>query len=144
MQTASFNFWWKWLIAVAVYIIVFGLFLLMFPDLTVKGFSLLVYADSTTISGFSSVAVAYIKLVHAVLGAVMIGWATLILFVLLNVFRQNPPLGWKLVTYSALAWFVPDTLYSLLSGFWQNAALNLVFAVLLAVPLMALRRHVKT
>lgn len=142
MQTAAFNFWWKWLIAVAVYIIVFGLFLLMFPDLTIQGFSLLVYADSTAMSGFSSVAVAYIKLVHAVLGAVMIGWATLILFVLLNVFRQNPPLGWKLVTYSVLAWFVPDTLYSLLSGFWQNAVLNLVFAVLFAVPLIALRRHV--
>ena len=38
---------------------------------------------------------------------------------------------------SLLAWFVPDTALSLLSGFWQNAALNLVFAVLFALPLAA-------
>ena len=36
---------------------------------------------------------------------------------------------------------MPDTLYSLLSGFWPNAVLNAGFALLFAVPLLALRRH---
>ena len=114
---------------------------MLFPHLTQQSFSLLIYADSSVIHGFGIEAQAYIRLVHAVLGAVMVGWAALILFVLLTVFRQNPELGWKLVTYSVLAWFIPDTLYSLVSGFWQNAVLNLVFAVLFALPLIALRRY---
>lgn len=47
--------------------------------------------------------------------------------------------GWNVVAGSLLAWFVPDTIFSLWSGFWQNAILNLAFATLFAVPLAALR-----
>jgi hypothetical protein len=34
-------------------------------------------------------------------------------------------------------WFVTDTVLSLATGFWQNAVLNVVLAVLFAVPLAA-------
>lgn len=48
-------------------------------------------------------------------------------------------MGWNLIALSVAAWFVPDTSYSLLSGFWQNAVLNTVFAGLFAIPLWATR-----
>jgi hypothetical protein len=41
---------------------------------------------------------------------------------------------------SALAWFIPDTSYSLISGFWQNAVLNLAFAMLFALPLWMIKK----
>ncbi|MFM8411597.1 MAG: hypothetical protein ACKOCT_15140, partial [Alphaproteobacteria bacterium] len=47
--------------------------------------------------------------------------------------------GWNVVAGSLAAWFVPDTLYSLWSGFWPNAVLNFSFATLFALPLAALR-----
>lgn len=46
-------------------------------------------------------------------------------------------MGWRIIALSVAAWFVPDTAYSLWSGFWQNAVLNLAFLILFAVPLGA-------
>jgi hypothetical protein len=142
LQSASLNFWWKWLFGLAVYIILLGLFFLLFPDLTVWGFSLMFYSNVSKMSGFGEDAVSYIKLVHAVLGAVMVGWGALILMVLLTTFRQNLAIGCKTIAFSALAWFIPDTTYSLISGFWQNAVFNLLFALLFATPLIALQKHI--
>ena len=138
--SAPMDFWWRWLVAVAAGLVVFGLVLVVLPTFTLAGFSLLIYANTQHLGGFDPGAVAYIQLVHAVLGAVMVGWGTLLLLVLLSTFRQNPAIGCKTIAASALAWFVPDTAYSLVSGFWQNAAFNLVFAMLFAVPLLAIKR----
>lgn len=44
-----------------------------------------------------------------------------------------------MLVISLVAWFVPDTLYSLASGFWPNAVLNSVFALVFALPLWATR-----
>jgi hypothetical protein len=120
----------------------FGLFFLLFPDLTVRGFSLIFYSNVSKMSGFGEESVSYIKLIHAVLGATMIGWGGLILMVLLTTFRQNLAIGCKTIAFSALAWFIPDTTYSLIAGFWQNAVLNLLFALLFAIPLVALQKHI--
>jgi len=38
---------------------------------------------------------------------------------------------------SLAAWYFPDTLFSLWTGYWPNAVLNSVFALLFAVPLVA-------
>ena len=48
--------------------------------------------------------------------------------------------GWFTITVSVLAWFIPDTAFSLWSGFWQNAVFNTVFVVLFAIPLAATYR----
>ena len=80
---------------------------------------------------------AYITVVHGVLGAVMFGWGMSLLLVLLRFFQQGRREGWLILSASVTAWFVPDTLFSLWTGFWQNAVLNLVFALLFAIPLVA-------
>ena len=48
--------------------------------------------------------------------------------------------GWNAIAVSAMAWFIPDTVYSLWSWVWQNALLNLVIALLLAISLLATYR----
>jgi hypothetical protein len=53
--------------------------------------------------------------------------------------RQGDRSAWRIFVVSLLAWFVTDTLFSLWSGFWQNALLNGVFALLFAPPLIGLR-----
>jgi hypothetical protein len=55
-------------------------------------------------------------------------------------FAAGAGIGWRIIAVSVVAWFVPDTAYSLWFGFWQNAVLNLVFFVLFAVPLAATHR----
>ncbi|MGD1941778.1 MAG: hypothetical protein ACFB0G_10740 [Leptolyngbyaceae cyanobacterium] len=141
---SQIEFWWRWLVLVSLGVLIFGLILVLLPDFTLKGFSLMIYSSAARISEFGEPAVSYIRLVHAVLGAVMVGWGAALLLVLFGTFRENPSIGWETVTGSVLAWFIPDTTFSLLSGFWQNATLNAVFIVLFAIPLIVIKRSLNS
>jgi len=55
-------------------------------------------------------------------------------------FARGERLGWRVVAASVLAWFVPDSAFSVWSGFWPNAVLNLLFFVVFALPLAATYR----
>ena len=130
----------QWLIAVTFGVMAFGLILVLAPGSTRQGFSMLVYSDADRIAAFGPEAVAYIALVHAVLGAVMFGWGVALLLIVRGLFARGAIEGWQIVAVSVAAWFVPDTAFSLWSGFWQNALLNVVFIILFAVPLAATYR----
>jgi hypothetical protein len=133
------NFWINWLLAVEAGVIVFGLTLVLAPALTRQGFSLLVYASPDRIDSFGAEQVRYISLVHAVIGGVMIGWGAALFYVTRVLLARGARMGWNLITLSVAAWFLPDTAYSLLFGFWQNALLNVTFLTLFAAPLWATR-----
>jgi len=133
--------WSSWLLVLGTSVMIFGLALVLAPGLAREGFSLLVYADAHRISNFGAEAVAYVSLVHAVLGAVMTGWGVVLLFTIRGLFSRGVRLGWQIVAASVAAWFIPDTAFSLWSGFWQNAVLNLILLVLFAVPLAATYRY---
>lgn len=139
-QDPPSTFWVNWLTAVAAGVSVFGLTLVLLPDLASAGFSLLVYADAARISSFGSEAAAYIALAHAVLGSIMVGWGAALVVIVRKIFAQGYKIGWTIVAASVGAWFVPDTIYSIWSGFWPNAVLNAVFLVLFAIPLLATRK----
>jgi len=94
--------------------------------------------------GMTAEAAAYSRFAYGVLGAVMFGWMILAALVVNGPFRGGEPWAWNALAVSLGAWFVVDTAHSLLSGFWQNAVLNAAFALLLAPPLIATRRHFAT
>lgn len=131
--------WWRVLVIVILGLMTFGLALVLFPDFAVKVFGLLVYSSFSQLDSFSPEALRYIKLVHAVLGAVMFGWGLLFLFIVLGPLRQRPRDAWRMIVVSLTAWYLSDTAFSLVSGFWQNAVLNTGIVVLFAVPLIGLR-----
>ena len=135
-------FWWRCLVLTTAGLMVFGLVLVLMPSVAEQMFSLLVYASASHVQAFGPEAVAYIRLVHAVLGCVLFGWGVLFMYLALGHVRKGSKDAWSAFAVSLLAWFVPDTAYSLLSGFWQNAVLNMGFAVLFAMPLLALRSFV--
>ena len=76
---------------------------------------------------------------HAVIGGVMIGWGVALFYVTRSLLTRGERIAWNLVALSVGAWFVPDTSYSLLAGYWQNAMLNTGFLALFALPLWATR-----
>ncbi|MBA1145694.1 hypothetical protein H0Z60_01355 [Ectothiorhodospiraceae bacterium WFHF3C12] len=139
-QHDTLSFWAAWLRVVCAGVALFGLTLVLAPTAARLGFSLLLFRDGARLERFAAEAVAYISLSHAVLGSVMFGWAVLLYFVAAGPFREASPHAWLMVAASVCAWFVPDTLFSLWSGFWQNAVLNAVFATLFAIPLIATYR----
>lgn len=130
----------RWLLAAALGVMAFGLALMLARVASLEGFSSLIYGDAGHIAAFGAGAVEYITLLHAVLGAVMVGWGAALWLVIRGPFARGMREGWRIVALSVAAWFVPDTAFSLWSGFWQNAVLNLVFLVLFAVPLAATYR----
>ena len=133
------RFWINWLLAVSAGVVAFGLVLVIAPSLSRQGFSLLVYASPERIDAFGQEAARYISLAHAVLGGVMVGWGAALFYVTRSLFAGGSTTAWNLIALSVGAWFLPDTSYSLLSGYWQNAVLNTVFLFLFAVPLWATR-----
>jgi hypothetical protein len=54
-------------------------------------------------------------------------------------FVARDPTVWVATTTGLVAWFVSDTTYSVTSGFWENAVLNIIVVAVLAPPLLALR-----
>lgn len=131
--------WRTWLLAASLGVSAFGLMLVVAPSLARRGFSLMIYGSSEAVDGFGVEPARYVSLVTAVLGAVMVGWGLALFHAVRSFFDVRPRATWQLVAGSLLAWFVPDTTYSLASGFWQNAVLNLGFAMMFAVPLWASR-----
>jgi hypothetical protein len=131
----------RWLLATVLGVMIFGLALAIAPGLARQGFSWLIYADAERLSGFGTDAVAYIALMHAVLGCTMFGWGIALLGVVRGLFAHGNPAGWTILAGSVAAWFIPDTAFSLWSGVWQNAGLNLVFVLLFVLPLVATYRN---
>jgi hypothetical protein len=138
MRPASI--WTRWLTAASMGVALFGLSLVLAPALALQGFSFLVYGDPSRLQAMGGEAARYISLAHAVLGAVMFGWGLMLVAVVQRLLAQGSKLGWQLVAGSLAVWFVPDTAYSLISGYWQNAVLNIGFALLFAMPLAATRK----
>lgn len=135
----SSGFWITWLLVVAAGVVAFGLLLVLAPFLARQGFSLLVYGSPDRIDAFGQEAVRYISLAHAVIGGVMVGWGTALFYITKTLLAGGSRIAWNLVALSVAAWFVPDTSYSLLAGYWQNALLNTAFLALFALPLWAMR-----
>jgi hypothetical protein len=132
--------WWLWLVVVSGGVVAAGLVMVLAPGLTRRLFSLLVFASPETIDSFGALPARYIALAHGVLGAVMVGWGVLLLRLLFGPFRRGAREAWITIAVSLTVWFVLDTVLSLAVGFWQNAILNVVIAVLFAVPLGAAYR----
>ena len=133
-----------WLAGAAALVALFGLLLVLAPVATRQGFSLLVYADPSAIEGFGPEAARYSSLAHAVLGGVMFGWGVALWMITHHLVARGQRLGWQIIAVSLAGWYVPDMLYSLASGYWQNAVLNTVFAALFVIPLAWLRPYLRT
>ena len=69
----------------------------------------------------------------------MVDWGAALFYVPRSLFARKSTDVWNLIALPRGAWFFPDTPYSLLSGYWQNAVLDIVFLFLFAVPLWATR-----
>ena len=129
--------WVRWLQLASAVVVLFGLSLIVFQALGLRFFSLLLYQDAQHLVSATGGLVPYLKLLHAVLGAVLVGWGVAMWILASTLFAQGKTIGWVALALHLLAWFLPDTLVSLLSGFWQNAALNAGFAFLFTPPLAA-------
>lgn len=130
-------FWRRWLVFASCGVLVFGLSMVVLPGPTQAMFNYIYLSSPQGKSIFAENAAGYIAFISAVLGAVMFAWSITFLFVLYGPFHRGEKEGWRTLAVSLTAWFIPDTAFSLWSGFWQNAVLNIALLALFAIPLAA-------
>ncbi|MCK6554182.1 hypothetical protein L6Q96_06295 [Candidatus Binatia bacterium] len=131
------TFWFRWLVVATIGVTVFGASMMLAPGLIRAAFGLLTYGSTDALEAFGPEAAAYISFAHGIIGAVMVGWGVALLFVILGPFRRGSREAWLTVAVSLAAWFVPDTIFSVWTGFWPNAILNASLAVVFLIPLAA-------
>lgn len=129
--------WWLWMIAVTAGVALFGASLLLLPVVMRGALNALYFPPPAGPPAMSGQSADYVSFVSGVLGAVMLGWAAMLCLVLAGPFRRGEAEAWRMLVISLAVWFVPDTVFSLAAGFWRNAVLNAVIAVLFAIPLVA-------
>lgn len=136
-------FWLNFLSLTTISTMLSGLVMVLAPDLTKQAFGLMVFQNPAQFETFDKTAIAYIELAHAVMGSLMVGWGALMYLLVQGLLVNGRKEALGMISMSLLLWYVPDTAFSLHSGFWQNAVLNTGFAVMYAIPLVALRKHVR-
>ncbi len=127
------------LVAVIAGVVLFGATLVLLPEPVERLFAWIAYGSADRLDSLGPDAVAYVRLVHAILVAITVGWALTVLAVVAWFWRLDPRRAWLAVAVPAAAWFLLDTGYSLASGFWRNAVFNSAFLLALAVPLFLSR-----
>lgn len=137
----TFELWRRVLMAVLIGVIVFGLGFLFVPDILHGIYGWGVYGAPDAHPAISDDAARYLRLVYAVIGAILVGWGAALLMVAMGSFRRREREGWNIIALSAVVWYVLDTALSLILGFPFNAALNTVFIVGIILPLAATYRH---
>ena len=85
----------------------------------------------------------YLRLPYMVLGAVMAGWAFLMIQIVRGPLKEGSVWAWTFLTQSLSLWFVLDTGMSLVLGYPTHALFNIPFAVALGIPLLRLKAHVR-
>jgi hypothetical protein len=76
------------------------------------------------------------RILNAVLGGVLVGWSTLLYWLVQGPIPKQVPGAKRAFVASVLVWFLLDTSGSLASGWWENAVLNLVLLAGLLLPLI--------
>jgi len=74
-----------------------------------------------------------------VTGAVLVGWAAMMLVLLTSRSTSSLPDTWRALAIGLVAWFVVDGIVSIAAGAFGNLVLNLGFVALFAPPLTATR-----
>jgi hypothetical protein len=119
--------------------IIFGSVLVALPWIAQSLFALMVFGATDYPVSFSDEAMSYIRLAHAVMGAVIVGWFILVLWVVRSQLARGTPDAWRALTACLGTWFILDTAFSLVTGYWQNAALNTTILMLFLPGLVATR-----
>ncbi len=81
---------------------------------------------------------------NAILGGIMVGWATLMYFVAAGPIAQGNMKITRQMIISIVMWFCIDSTGSYLSRLPGNIVLNVIFMAILSIPLLALSKDPKT
>ncbi len=128
--------WLVWLQVVLAVLFVYGLVLVVAGSFAQSLFTLLGFGPPASIE--STELTAYLRLPFAVLGAVMAGWAAMMLILVRGPLASGVRWALPALAVPLAVWFMLDTGMSLVLGYPTHALFNVPFALALGVPLWRL------
>lgn len=128
--------WLVWLQVVLAVLFVYGLVLVVAGSFAQSLFTLLGFGPPASIE--STELTAYLRLPFAVLGAVMAGWAAMMLILVRGPLASGVRWALPALAVPLAVWFMLDTGMSLILGYPTHALFNVPFALALGVPLWRL------
>ena len=127
----------KWLQVVLFLVLIYSLLLVFAGKTAGSLFSWFGFGPEESIN--TAAVWDYLRLPFMVLGAVMAGWAILMIQIVRGPLKEESTWAWTFLVRSLSLWFVLDTAMSLVLGYPMHAVFNLPFAVALGIPLAQLR-----
>ena len=128
--------WLVWLQVVLAVLFVYGLVLVVAGSFAQSLFTLLGFGPPASIE--STELTAYLRLPFAVLGAVMAGWAAMMLILVRGPLASGVRWALPALAVPLAVWFMLDTGMSLVLDHPTHALFNVPFALALGVPLWRL------
>lgn len=126
-----------WLQVVLVLVLIYSLLLVVAGTTAGSLFSWFGFGPEESID--TDAVRDYLKLPYMVLGAVMAGWALLMIQIVRGPLKENSTWAWNILVRSLTLWFILDTGMSLVLGYPMHALFNVPFAIALGVPLVRLK-----
>lgn len=137
----SIDFWCNALIAAAGLTILMGLSFMLPPFLGMSYFNFLFFGHTGFPEGMGEAGLAYTIFLYGLVGAIVIGWMAPMIYLAHGPIRRGDKTAFNVFCLTIAIWFVIDSLVSIATGFWQNAASNVSLVVLFIVPLLMIRRR---
>ncbi len=136
-----FLFCQRWLLALGVIIVVFGValaFLYSTPLFDIFRTQIdPVFWGAGELTGGT---IAFQQWIYGVLGATMAGWGVCIAFIAAVPFKRKEKWAWNCLALAVSLWFVIDTFLSWRFGALFNVAFNVLIFLAAMLPLLLSRR----
>ena len=141
-----FDFWWKWLVGVTLYLSVFGLVLAIFPQARIMDILFNNQIDPVFWPGglLPEAAESFQSWIYGVLGSVVAGWGIFMFFVVRYPFKAKEKWAWNCMAVAFTLWFVVDTILSATHNAWFNVVFNTILWLLIVIPLLFTRKQFAT
>lgn len=133
-------FWWRWLVAACLNLMVVGLAITFLHGPIQDVFNWWLFQDTAGEPENAS-AREYIVFLFTLIGAISFGWGVLLLYVVWFLLRRGERSAWWAIALSLVSWFVFDSFYSLWMGYEMNVISNVALAGMFGIPLVATYRH---
>ncbi|MBD3255709.1 MAG: hypothetical protein GF383_11500 [Candidatus Lokiarchaeota archaeon] len=139
MGSKWFDIWWKVLFATNIILIIFGLVIYiigLIPETT----AIFIESFTSEIS-FKSIRSSirnFLQLSTAVLGATILSWGIVIIFLTLYPIKNKQKWGLYAIGVSISIWYVFDTIASITFKNLTNILLNTIVLILIGIPLICL------
>jgi hypothetical protein len=133
----SINFWQKWLFFFGIYLSIFGIVLAFFSNTDFMNFIFNHQIDPVFWGdvNLSDTAVDFRSWIYGVLGAVISGWGVIIAYIAHYPFKDKKKWAWNCILFSALVWFIPDTIISIQYEVGFNILFNILLLLFMLLPL---------